>query len=105
MSEKERKELNLKAGRLIDSLGISIPVTENLFDVLREEFDHVGYASYYLKKCWNKSKLKNEANVAVYKRLLEIDSKLGLAQSEQLFQCLLYSPQKDLIEVELIFDF
>ena len=41
MSDKERKELNLKAGRLIKSQGISIPITENLFDLLREKHGYV----------------------------------------------------------------
>ena len=59
----------------------------------------VGYASYYLRKCWDESKLKNKADVKVYKQLLEIDSKLGITQSEQLRRCLCYSPRKDLIEV------
>ena len=98
MSNEERKELNLKAGRLIKSQGISFPVNENLFDVLREK-DFVGYANYYLQKCWDKSELKNKADVTVYKQLLEIDAKLGTSQSEQLFQCIRYSPREDLIEV------
>ena len=63
------------------------------------ELGYVGYADYYLAKCWNKSELKNEADVAVYKQLLEIDAKLGTTQSEQLLGCLCYSPRKDLIEV------
>jgi len=99
LSDKEQQKLNLKAGRLIKSRGIFILVTENLFDVLREEFNHVGYASYYLRKCWNKSKLKNKADVAVYKQLLEIDAKLGTTQTEQLRWCLCFSPRKDFIEV------
>ena len=100
MSDKERKELNLKAGRLIQSLGIFIRVTENEFDVLREEkHGFVGYAHFYFQECWNESELKNKADVAVYKQLLEIDSKLGTTQSEQLRWCVRYSPRKDLIEV------
>ena len=100
MSDNERKELNLKAGRLIKSLGISIAVTENEFDVLRdEEHGFVGYADYYLQKCWDESELKNKAYVSIYKQLIEIDSKLGTTQSEQLRWCLGYSPRKDLIEV------
>ena len=98
-SDKERKQLNLKAGRLIQNLGIFICVTENEFDVLRGELGYDGYASYYIHNCWDKSKLKNKADVTIYKQLLEIDSKLGTTQSEQLVWCLLYSPQKDLIEV------
>ena len=100
MSDNERKELNLKAGRLIKSLGISIAVTENEFDVLRdEEHGFVGYANYYLQGCWDESELKNKADVAVYKQLLEIDSKLGTTQSEQLFKCVFKSLRIDIIKV------
>ena len=63
------------------------------------EFGYVGYANYYLKKCWDESELKNKADVTIYKQLLEIDSKLGTTQSEQLFGCVFQSPRKDLIEV------
>ena len=67
-------------------------------DKLRE-LGFVGYANYYLFKCWNKSELINKAEVTIYKKLLEIDSKLGTTQSEQLLWCLCYSPRKALIEV------
>ena len=63
------------------------------------EYHFVGYAHYYLEKCWNKSELKNKADVTIYKQLLEIDAKLGTTQSEQLRYCLCYSPRMDLIEV------
>jgi len=98
LSDKERKELNLKAGRLVQSLGISIAVTENKFDVLGE-LGYVGYAEYYLNNCWNESELKNKADVKVYKQLLEIDAKLGTTQSKQLFWCVFYSVRLDLIKV------
>ena len=67
-------------------------------DKLRE-LGYSGYADYYLNKCWNKSELKNKADVTIYKQLLEIDSKLGTTQSEQLFECVLYSPRLELIKV------
>ena len=57
------------------------------------QYGYVGYAHYYLQK------LKNKADVAIYKQLLEIDAKLGTAQSEQLFECIHRSPRKELIEV------
>ena len=63
------------------------------------EYGYVGYANYYLEECWNESELKNQADVTVYKQLLEIDSILGTTQSEQLIECIHYSAQKDLIEV------
>ena len=59
----------------------------------------VGYAHFYLQECWNESELKNNSDVSIYKQLLEIDSKLGTAPSEQLLGCLDYSPRKDLVEV------
>ena len=67
-------------------------------DKLRE-LSFVGYAHYYLKNCWNEPKLKNKADVVVYKQLLEIDSKLGTTQSEQLFECVFHSLRMDLIKV------
>ena len=63
------------------------------------EFEYAGYASYYLFKCWDESELKNKADVKIYKQLLEIDSKLGTTQSEQLFWCVLHSLRMDLIKV------
>ena len=98
ISDEEMKESNLKAEKIIDSLGITIRVTGNEFDVLRKE-GCVGYAHYYLVKCWNKSELTNKADVAIYKQLLEIDAKLGTTQSEQLFGCVYSSLRIELIKV------
>ena len=99
LSDKERKELNLKAGKLIKSLGIFINVTENKFEMLREELGYVGFANYYMRECLDESELKNKANVTIYKQLLEIDTKLGTTQSEQLLECVFYSLRMDLIKV------
>ena len=99
MSDEERKELNLKAGRLVKNQGISIAVTENNFDALREKHGFVGYANYYLQECWNESDLKNKADSTIYKQLLEIDSNLGTTQSEQLFKYVKHSLRMDLIKV------
>ena len=98
LSNVDRKELNLKAGRLIKSLGISIGVTENQFDVLREK-KYVGYAEYYLQECDDESQLENKADITIYKQLLEIDSKLGATQTEQLFWCVYWTVRMDLIKV------
>ena len=94
ISDEETKELNLQAGRLFESLGIDMYD----YDALRK-VGWVGYAHYYLVKCWNKSELRNNADVAIYKQLLEIDAKLGTTQSEQLFGCVFYSLRIDLIKV------
>ena len=98
MSDKERNELNFIAGRLIQSLGISFVVTEDMFDELRK-VGWVGYSHYYLEKCCDESELKDNADVTIFKQLLEIDAKLGTTQSEQLFRCVFYSLRMDLIKV------
>ena len=67
------------------------------------ELGFAGYAHYYLQKCWDESVLKNKADVTIYKQLLEIDSKLGTTQSEQLFGCVYHSLRMDLIKVRIYF--
>ena len=96
MSDEKRKELNSEASTLLkDCLGVD----ELVYDDYDELRDYAGYAEYYLQECWDKSQMKNNADVAVYKQLLEIDSKLGTTQSEQLFGCVSYSLRIDLIQV------
>ena len=73
-------------------------VKDGEYDELRE-VGFVGYAEYYLQNCWNETELKNKADVTIYKQLLEIDSKLGTTQSEQLFECVFHSLRMDLIKV------
>ena len=99
MSEDERKELNLKAGRILKPLGIPIDVKENEYDELREELGYVGYANYYLRHCYDESELINKADIEIYKTLLDIDSKLGTTQTEQLFECVFNTVRMDLIKV------
>ena len=96
ISDEERKELNLEARRLFESHGVRMVLDD--YDEMRES-NHVGYASYYLFKCWDKSELKNKADVTTYKKLLEIDAKLGTTQTEQLFECVFHSLRMDLIKV------
>ena len=99
MSENERKELNLKAGRILKPLGIPIDVKENEYDELREELGYVGYANYYFRQCYDESQLVNKADVTIYGQLLEIDTKLGTTQAEQLLWCVHWSVRMDLIKV------
>ena len=96
ISDEEMKVLNLKAKKLFESHGVRMVLND--YKKIRER-KFVGYAHYYLFKCWNKTELRNNADVAIYKQLLEIDSKLGTTQSEQLRGCLCYSPRKNFIEV------
>ena len=98
ISDEERKEVNLEASRLFENCEIAMFD----YDVLRE-YDYAGYAEHYLQKSWNESELKNKADVIIYKKLLEIDSKLGTTKSEQLLKCVFYSLRIDLIEVWIYF--
>ena len=100
ISDDERKNLNLEARRLFESLGIDMIFDD--YDEIRED-GGVGYAHYYLRECLDESELKNNADVAVYKQLLEIDSKLGTTQSEQLFECVFSTLRMDLIKVWIYF--
>ena len=100
ISVQERKELNLRAGRLFENCGIEMVYDD--YDEIRY-YGFVGYADYYLKQCWDEFELKNKAEVKIYKQLLAIDSKLGTTGSEQLLWCLSYSFRKDLIEVRIHF--
>ena len=111
ISDEERKELNLEARRLFESDGVRM-VSDD-YDKIRglrqgiymgvkdevRELGFVGYANYYLLGCRDKSELKTNVDVAIYKQLLEIDSKLGTTQSEQLLECVFNSLRMDLIKV------
>ena len=57
LSDMERRELNLIAGGLIQSFGISIDVNEDTFDVIREKNNYFGYANYYLQNSYDDSKM------------------------------------------------
>ena len=60
---------------------------------------HGGYAEYYLHKCWNDSKLINEADATVYKRLVDIDSTIGTELYQQLLGCLKWTTRWDIMKV------
>ena len=107
MSDDDRRELNLKAGRLIKNQGISIYITENEYEELRA-VGFVGYAEYYLRESYDESELRNTAVVEIYEELLGIDSKLGTTtettiETEQLFAYVAQSVRMDLFKVIVIF--
>lgn len=56
-------------------------------------FNHI-FSSCYLSDCWN-----DEAKKSIYRRLVEIDSKLGTKASTLLFACLKKTTRSDLIKV------
>ena len=69
------------------------------YDWIEKETYDCGYAEYYLRNCWNDSKLINEADVEVYKRLVNIDTNLGTELSLQLWRCLCWTTRLDIIKV------
>ena len=70
--------------------------------MLREK-GFVGFADCYLQQSYDKSELRNKAEIEIYKELLEIDSQLGTTLTEQLFKCVFQSLRMDLIKVRVIF--
>ena len=102
LSDMERRELNLIAGGLIQSFGISIDVNEDTFDVIREKNNYFGYANYYLQNSYDDSKMMNKAEIEIFKQLLAIDAQLGTTNTEQLTDCVFHTVRLDLIKVIII---
>jgi len=71
-------------------------VTE--YEKLRED-NYVGFAQVYLKRCDRESQTENIADVQLYTKLVELDTRLGTTATKQLFWCLKYSLRLDLIKV------
>ena len=59
----------------------------------------VGFAEVYLYRCDKESKSGNIADVQLYSKLVEIDTRLGTTASKTLFECVSYSLRLDLIKV------
>ena len=76
-----------------------------IWDRIRSGRSHYpsGFAEYYLEKCWNESKMVNEADESVYRELLEIDTALGTSVSLQLMSCLCWTTRWDIIKVIFLF--
>ena len=69
------------------------------YDWIIKNSSAYGYAGYYLRNCWNESKLINEADVEVYRRLVDIDTNLGTELHKQLWKCLHWTTRWDIIKV------
>ena len=103
-SNEKRRKLNLEARRLIESLGLSIGQGETTYDMLRaEEYGFVGYAHYYVNKCWDEQELTSKADATIYRKFLEIDTKLGTTSTEQLFYLVFCAVRLDLVKVRIYF--
>ena len=108
MSKEEEKQLNQRAGRILREAGLVFEewkdydwITKGAYH--RDQIDDEGYADYYLMKCWNDTKMINEADASVYRELVDIDSKLGTEIAIQLLCCLSWTTRWDIIEVRLSF--
>ena len=62
--------------------------------------DGEGYAHTYLNKCGELTK-DDEIDIQVYTKVVELDSKLGITASEQLFCCLGHTTRSDIIQVSI----
>ena len=68
------------------------------YEKLRED-DYVGFAEVYLDRCDDELKLENIADIHLYTKLVELDTRLGTTATEQLFEGFYYSLRLDLIKV------
>ena len=107
LDDEEKKRLNQLGGRILRGAGIDFEEWKN-FDLITKEADnqneenHKGYADYYLATCWNDLEMINEAEASVYRKLVDIDSKLGMDASLQLTCCLRRTTRWDIIKVWLL---
>ena len=101
ITDQEKKRLNYRGGKLLRDAGSDFDESKD-YDWIKRTGDN-GYADYYLVRCWNESKRVNEADVSVYRQLVEIDTALGTAVSMQLWCCLSGTSRSDIIKVSIYF--
>ena len=58
-----------------------------------------GFADVYLWRCNKESKSDDEIDKEVYSKLVELDTRLGTTASKQLYCCLYYTLNLDIIKV------
>ena len=98
VSHEEKKRLNELGAMILNEAGLDFEEYKDS-DWIRKTTGQMGYAHYYLDKCWNDLKRKNEADAIVYGKLVDIDSELGMDDSQQLFCCLWSTTRSDIIKV------
>ena len=57
------------------------------------------FAEKYLERCNKESKSNDKINKEVYTKLVELEKRLGKKASKQLYECLQYTTQSDIIKV------
>ena len=85
------------------SLGYFTDVADDVYDALRLHHNYAGYAHIYLQGQYDNTELVNKADITIYKQLLEIDTKLGTSQAQQLKGCVFNTLRMDLIAVRSYF--
>ena len=95
---EEKTRLNQLGGEMLRKAGLVFEEWKDYYWITKETGD-VGYADYYLVRFWNDTKKINEADASVYRKLVDIDSKLGTEYSWQLFCCLSWTTRWDIIKV------
>lgn len=58
-----------------------------------------GFAAKYLHRCSEEAKPDDEIDIEIYKKLSDLDSKLGKTASERLRLCLQFTTRSDIIKV------
>ena len=98
LSQEEKKRLNELGTTALKEAGMDFEERKDS-DWIRKTTGLMGYAHYYLENCWNDSKRINEADAKIYRKLVDIDSELGMDASQQLFCCILSTTRWDIIKV------
>ena len=68
------------------------------YEQLREN-NFVGFANVYLQRCDEESQTENIADVQLYTKLVELDTRLGTTAGSQLYGCLSWTTRWDIIKV------
>ena len=89
---EEKAHLNKRAKKLIVDASLPFVDVEDSYGFLIE-IKCTGFGHYYL------GLMRDEADLAIYKELVEIDSLLGSSSSGQLYWCLQKTTRLDLIRV------
>ena len=70
----------------------------NEYTILKNS-GYVGFANVYLKRCNEEFKADDEISITLYKKLFDLDEKLGTTQTTQLKKILQYSLNLELLKV------
>ena len=70
----------------------------NEYEVIRKS-RWVGFANVYLWRCDKESETENVIDIQVYRKLVQLDSRLGTTATEQLSRCLWYTIRLDILKV------